>query len=120
MSDSDKQIDDDFDFSRGVYLDLIKTGQEALGNMIDVAQESEHPRAYEVLSGMIKNVSDINDKLMDHHKKKKDMQKVDSKEAAAISGTTTNNVFLGSTTDLQRMLQDASKQAIDITPDDMI
>jgi len=117
MSDSDKQIDDDFDFSRKVYLDLIATGQEALGNMIDVAQESEHPRAYEVLSGMIKNVSDINDKLMDHHKKKKDMQKVDPKEVAALPGQTTNNVFLGSTTDLQRMLQDASKDMVDITPE---
>ena len=118
MKDSDQQIDDDFDFSRKVYLDLISTGQEALSNMINVADATEHPRAYEVLSGMIKNIGDINDKLMDHHKKKKEIHKTESKDSPAqIPSSTTNNVFFGSTSDLQKLLADREKDgSIDITP----
>ncbi|MEK9955137.1 MAG: hypothetical protein VW577_06985 [Pelagibacteraceae bacterium] len=79
--------------------------------MIEVARESEHPRAYEVLSGMIKNVSDVNDRLMDLNKKQRDMNKEEVKQVAH----TTNNVFLGSTSDLQRLLQN-DKDIIDVTP----
>lgn len=104
MSDSDKDVVDDFEYSRKVYLDLITTGQEALQNMLDVADETAHPRSYEVLSGMIKNISDVNDKLMDIHKKKKDLMKKDDRKALPPGGTTNNNLFIGSSTDLQRLL----------------
>ena len=73
MKDSDQQVYDDFEYSRKVYMDLINVGQEALQDMLGVADETQHPRSYEVLSGMIKNISDVNDKLMDIHKKKKDI-----------------------------------------------
>mgnify|MGYP001491833215 CR=1 FL=1 len=69
--------------------------------------------AYEVLSGMIKNISDVNDKLMDLNKKNKDMNK---QEEVKQVGNTTNNVFLGSTADLQRLLKDESN-IIDVTPE---
>ena len=75
--------------------------------MIDVARNLEHPRAYEVLSGMIKNVSDVNDRLMDLNKKKKDFYKNDIKQIEG-NNTTNNNLFVGSTTDLQRMLKNVS------------
>lgn len=104
MSDSDKDVVDDFEYSRKVYLDLITTGQEALQNMLDVADETAHPRSYEVLSGMIKNISDVNDKLMDIHKKKKDLMKKDGRKDLPPGGTTNNNLFIGSSTDLQRLL----------------
>jgi hypothetical protein len=78
--------------------------------MIEVARESEHPRAFEVLSGMIKGIADVNDKLMDLNKKKKDVEKSDV-PALENRGNTTNNVFLGSTTELQRFLQN-EKQVI--------
>ena len=68
--------------------------------MIEVARESEHPRAFEVLSGMIKGIADVNDKLMDLNKKQKEL----TKEDKSAESTTNDNLFVGSTTDLPRML----------------
>ncbi len=102
----DENVENDFEYSKRTYYDLIEKGQGAIDDMVDVARNLEHPRAYEVLSGMIKNVSDVNDKLMDLNKKKKDFYKNDTKQ---IEGNTTNNnLFVGSTTDLQRMLKNVS------------
>jgi|TARA_R100000005_G_C4989771_1_gene197380 hypothetical protein len=117
--DSDK-IANDYEYSRQTYYELIEKGKDALDLAIEIAQQSEHPRAIEVLSGMIKNVGDVNDKLMDLNKKNKDINKSDIPMKA--EGTTNNNLFIGSTTDLQRMLQDVEKTAkpannvIDLTP----
>ena len=103
----DENVENDYEYSKRTYYDLIEKGQNALDDMIDVARNLEHPRAYEVLSGMIKNVSDVNDRLMDLNKKKKDFYKNDIKQ---IEGNTTNNnLFVGSTTDLQRMLLNKEK-----------
>ena len=102
----DENVENDYEYSKSTYYDLIEKRQNALDDMIDVARNLEHPRAYEVLSGMIKNVSDVNDRLMDLNKKKKDFYKNDIKQ---IEGNTTNNnLFVGSTTDLQRMLKNVS------------
>lgn len=100
----DEKIKQDYEQSRDTYYDLIEKGRESLELMIEVARESEHPRAFEVLSGMIKNISDVNDKLMDLNKKHKEINKADV-PALPQGGTTNNNVFLGSTTELQRFLQ---------------
>jgi len=120
MSDEkNEHYDNDYEYSRKVLYDLIEKGTDALESMIEVARESEHPRAFEVLSTLIKNTADVNDKLLDLSKKHKD---INSKNRPVLpeGGTTTNNVFIGSTTDLQRMLQDAHKQVesnvVDITP----
>lgn len=91
----------DYEFSRETYYDLIEKGRESLELMIEVARESEHPRAFEVLAGMIKGIADVNGSLMDLNKKYKEIQKPD---ASTESNTTNNNLFVGSTTDLQRML----------------
>ena len=115
MSENEtRNIQSDYDYSRQTYYDLIEKGRESLEDMIEVARQSEHPRAYEVLSGMIKNISDVNDKLMDLNKKQKDINKKDD-EPKQI-GNTTNNVFLGSTSDLQRLLQQ-DENIINVTPD---
>jgi hypothetical protein len=71
--------------------------------MMDVARATEHPRAFEVLSGMMKNVADVNGNLLDLHKKKKEYNKEDALKELP-QGTTNNNLFVGSTSDLQRML----------------
>lgn len=116
MIDSDR-IKNDFEYSRDTLYDLIEKGRDALEDMINVARESEHPRAFEVLSGLIKNVADVNDKLMDLNKKHKEVHA--KEESAKQVGNTTNNLFVGSTTDLQRMLQGQMKKpdnVIDITP----
>jgi hypothetical protein len=116
MSDSDK-FKNDYEYSRETLYDLIEKGRNALEDMVEVARESEHPRAFEVLSGLIKNVADVNDKLMDLNKKHRD---INTKEKTQLPGNTTNNLFVGSTTELQRMLQDSMKpkpdNVIDITP----
>lgn len=96
----DKDIKDDYDFSRAVYKDLIKTGTSSLDVLAELARESEHPRAFEVLSQTIKHIGDTTEKLMGLQKQKKELTKEDE-EANRV---TNNNVFIGSTTDLQRML----------------
>jgi len=100
----------DYEYSRETYYDLIEKGRESLELMIEVARESEHPRAFEVLAGMIKGIADVNDKLMDLNKKQKELLK-DDRPADAI--TTNNNLFVGSTTDLQRMLLGGDEKVID-------
>ena len=117
--EKNKNIENDYEFSRTVLYDLINKGTEALEDMIMVAKESEHPRAYEVLSALIKNTADVNDKLLDLNKKHKDIN-TKNVPAQLEGGTKNNNVFIGSTADLQRMLQDANKNmennVVDITP----
>lgn len=108
---SDK-IKNDYDYSRETYYDLLEKGRSSLEDMIEVARSSEHPRAYEVLSNMIKNLSDVNDKLMDLNKKNKDINSEDIKQ---VANTTNNNVFLGSTADLQRLLKNEN-DVINVTP----
>ena len=109
----DQNIKSDYDYSRQTYYDLIEKGRESLEDMIEVARQSEHPRAYEVLSGMIKNISDVNDKLMDLNKKQKDINRVDN-EPKQVG--TTNNLYL-TTSDLQKMMQSDNESLIDITPE---
>jgi len=116
MNDAeDKNVKTDYEYSREVYYDLIEKGRHALEDMIEVARESEHPRAFEVLAGLMKNTSDINDKLMDLNKKHKDINNKD--QPVQVAGQTTNNLFVGSTTDLQRMIHNEKQNnVVDITP----
>ena len=109
----DQNIKSDYDYSRQTYYDLIEKGRESLEDMIEVARQSEHPRAYEVLSGMIKNISDVNDKLMDLNKKQKDINKIDD-EPKQVG--TTNNLYL-TTSDLQKMMRSDDESLIDVTPE---
>ena len=98
----DKDIKDDYELSRETYRDLILNGTRSLDVMHELARESEHPRAFEVLSNSIKNIADVTDKLMNLQKVKKDLKKKTAEEE--MKSITNNNVFVGSTTDLQRML----------------
>tara|TARA_B100001063_G_scaffold36094_1_gene29672 strand:+ start:1507 stop:1884 length:378 start_codon:yes stop_codon:yes gene_type:complete len=108
----EKNIDNDYKYSRDTYYELVEKGKQSLELMIEVARESEHPRAFEVLSGMIKNISDVNDRLMDLNKKKKDIEKKDEIKKIA---NTTNNLFVGSTTELQKLLKNES-DIVNVTP----
>ena len=112
MTKEPDNIANDYNYSRQTYYDLIEKGKESLDLMVEVARESEHPRAFEVLSGMIKNVSEVNDKLIDLHKKKNELSSVQ-----LLEGGTTNNLFVGSTVELQRMLQDIRESEDDDTRD---
>lgn len=96
----EKDIKDDYEFSRETYRDLISVGVRSLDVLAELARESEHPRAFEVLSKSIKDIGDTTEKLMSLQKSKKDL----SKESEETKKITNNNVFVGSTTELQRML----------------
>ena len=100
----DKDIKDDYEFSRNTYKDLIRTGTSSLDVLAELARESEHPRAFEVLSKTIKDLGDTTGKLMNLQKQKDDL--TNKKEDEVNRKVTNNNVFVGSTTDLQRMLLD--------------
>ena len=97
-----KDIKDDYEFSRATLKDLITTGTLSLDTLAELARESEHTRAFEVLSNSIKNIGDVTDKLMNLQKQKKDLNKEDDEQRKV----TNNNVFVGSTEELQRMLLD--------------
>lgn len=106
---SKKDINDDYTFSRDTYKELISTGMGSLDSLAEIARESEHPRAFEVLSKSIKDIGDVTDKLMSLQKNKQDL--VSKREEQ--SKVTNNNMFIGSTTDLQRMLLDTDEKVID-------
>ncbi len=104
-----KDIKDDYEYSRKTYKDLIDTGVRSLDVLAELARESEHPRAFEVLSKTIKDIGDTTEKLMDLQKSKKEINKVEVEEKKQI---TNNNVFVGSTTELQRILQKENERII--------
>tara|TARA_B110000285_G_scaffold21110_1_gene20451 strand:+ start:4189 stop:4593 length:405 start_codon:yes stop_codon:yes gene_type:complete len=113
LTDSDN-VKGDYDYSRKTYYELIEKGKESLELAMRIAEETEHPRAIEVLAGMLKNVSDVNDRLMELNRKLKNIKREDPK---SINNHTTNNVMIASTADLQKLLkQDAKESIIDVTP----
>jgi len=102
-NDENEEIQDDYDYARARYYSLTEKGDEAIDLMLDLARESEHPRAFEVLSTMLKQNAEIADRLMELQKKKKEVRLTDNPQQLPNS-MTQNNVYVGSTTDLQRML----------------
>jgi hypothetical protein len=95
-------IEKDYEYTRGNLYSIIEKGQEAINGILELAQESEMPRAYEVAGQLIKSVSDATDKLMDLQKKLKDV----NEEQETKGPTTVNNaLFVGSTADLQKLLK---------------
>ena len=107
---SKQDVNDDYKFSRDTYKELINTGMGSLDSLVEIARESEHPRAFEVLAKSIKDIGDVTDKLMTLQKNK---QELVGKKEEESSKVTNNNMFIGSTTDLQRMLLDNSEKVID-------
>ena len=105
LSDN-KDLQNDYEYSRGQLYNLVEKGQEAINGILDVAQNSDHPRAYEVAGNLIKNVADITDKLVDLQGKMKDI----NQEKKQTTNNVTNAMFVGSTADLQKMLKDINNK----------
>jgi hypothetical protein len=95
-------IKKDYEYARGNMYSIIEKGQEALNGILELAQETESPRAYEVVGQLIKNVSDSTEKLIELQKKLRDLE-----EIKTSSGPTsvTNALFVGSTTELSKLLK---------------
>ena len=101
----DEDIRKDYEYTRGNLYSLIEKGQEAINGILELAQESEMPRAYEVAGQLIKSVADATDKLMELQKKLKDVNE-DSKSKTPTN--VTNALFVGSTAELAKLLKNNS------------
>jgi hypothetical protein len=102
----------DYDVSRETYNKLIDKGNEAIDLMMELARDSQHPRAFEVLAGLLKTQADNTDKLADLQKKLQNLRAPKGKSQSPEQ-VTNNNVFVGSTTDLQRfILSQQNKNAV--------
>ena len=95
-------ITKDYEYTRGNLYSIIEKGQEAINGILELAQDSEMPRAYEVAGQLIKSVSDATDKLMDLQKKLKDVEEETQQKGPS---TVNNALFVGSTAELQKMLK---------------
>ena len=102
-TDITDDIDKDYKYTRANLYSLIEKGQEALNGILELAGESASPRAYEVAGQIIKSVGDTTDKLADLQKKVKDL---DEDAVKAHSNVTNNALFVGSTSELSKMLKD--------------
>ena len=99
-------IEKDYEYTRGNLYSIIEKGQEAINGILELAQDSEMPRAYEVAGQLIKSVSDATDKLMDLQKKLKDVNEEDTKGPTNV---TNNALFVGSTADLAKLIKGEQK-----------
>ena len=96
-----QDMDSDYKYSRENFYNLIERGQDAIDGILDIAKEGEHPRAYEVVGQLIKNVSEVTEKLADLQEKMKKLKEVPDHGPKNV----TNALFVGSTKELQKMLK---------------
>jgi len=92
--------DTDFDYARGNLINIIEKGNQALDGILDVADMSQHPRGYEVVATLINSLASVNKDLVDLNKKKKELDQQNN------STNITNNLFVGSTAELQKLLKE--------------
>ena len=104
--DIDKDVQKDYDFVRGELYNVIEKGQEALTGALDVANNTDHPRAYEVTGQLVKSVSDAAEKLIDLQKK---MQDIEEGPKSKQKVTNNNALFVGSTAELSKLLKQGLK-----------
>ena len=104
---SKDDVTKDYEYTRVNLYSIIEKGQEAINGILELAQESDQPRAYEVAGQLIKSVSDATDKLMDLQKKLKD---VNAEEKEKGPSTVNNALFVGSTAELAKMLKSGLKE----------
>jgi len=104
-NDKSQEQDSDYKYSREVFYGLVERGQDAIEGILDIAKESEHPRVYEVAGQLIKTVSETTEKLMDLQAKMKELDKDSS-----MPNKVQNNLFVGSSTELQRLLKNHAQE----------
>ena len=102
------KVESDFDNARKNLQILLMQGEDALMGALEVAKQSEHPRAFEVVGNLIKQLADVNQQLMDLHKQKQQLE--GTNESGSKKSVTNNNaIFVGSTTDLNKMIHKLTK-----------
>jgi hypothetical protein len=107
--------EEDYTFARQHIKKLIDTSDEAIATMHALAADAEHPRAFEVLANMIKSAADMNSQLLSLQKeRKKIVQEPEPGKSANNNSTTNNSIFVGTTTELQKLLKGTNTAAVDI------
>jgi hypothetical protein len=102
IKEKNDDLKKDYEYTRANLYSLIEKGQEAINGIMELADESSSPRAYEVAGQLIKSVGDVTDKLIDLQKKLKD---VEEESIKTTNNVTNNAVFVGSTSDLSKLLK---------------
>lgn len=97
----------DYEYARGSMISVIEKGSEALDDMLAVAQQSQQPRAYEVVATLLKTIADTNKDLLELQKKHKDIENMDGPQSPQ---TINNNLFVGSTAELQKLIKQQNEQ----------
>ena len=101
----EEEIKKDYNYTRGNLYSLIEKGQEALNGVLELAQESDSARAYEVAGQMIKATADTTDKLIDLQQKMKDLDEEPNKGPSTVN----NALFVGSTAELAKLIKNQNK-----------
>ena len=101
-----EDADADYKYSRENFYNLVERGQDAVTGILELAKESEHPRTYEVAGQLIATVSQVSQNLLDLQEKLKKLKEVPNSAAKNV----TNALFIGSTTELQKLLKDKKKK----------
>ena len=102
-------LEHDYETTRSNLHSLLTQGQDALFHALEVAKNSEHPRAFEVVGGLMKHLSDINTQLLDLHKKKQQIETPREEAKSTTSNVQNNAIFVGSTSELSKMLENMRK-----------
>lgn len=102
----DEQVENDFEYARKNMYDIIEQGHEAITRLMDIADQSQHPRAYEVVANLIKTMAETNKDLLGLTKAKRELVKKEESTQQQV----TNNLFVGSTAELQAMLQKKAEE----------
>lgn len=100
------KVEDDYDKARQNIHDLLAKGHEALAHSLEIAKQSEHPRAFEVVGNLVKQLTDVNQQLLDLHQQK---AKLDAPKEGDKKVTNNNAIFVGSTAELTKMIKNMSK-----------
>ncbi len=104
------KINSDYDTTRENLLTILAKGQEALNHALEIAKQSEHPRAFEVVGNLMKQQADINQQLLDLHQQK---QKLEGKKEERAPGVQNNSIYVGSTTELNKLIKDMKNVPIE-------
>jgi len=105
--DQEKDIQNDYEYARSNLYGVIETGSDALNQLVELAKASEHPRAFEVVAQLTKTLVEANKDLLAIQKQVKDLKK-DTQQEQSETNVTNNNLFVGSTSDLLKMIKDGS------------
>lgn len=106
----DDEVEMDFEYVRENFTDLIAKGKDAIEELLLIAKQSQHPRAFEVVATLLKATADINNDLLATHKKKSDLKPTQAAHTKGVQSITHQNLFVGSTAELQTMLENLSKK----------